>query len=309
MIDALMPRVLTASLVAALLLASAPARADDHERAEALFQEARALVQAGRYAEACPKLAESQTLDPAVGTQFNLADCYEHIGRTATAHALFGEVARIARAAGKFDRERSARERATALEPRLPKARILTTKPAPGEEVRIDGTLTAVSLEARPLDPGPHTIEATAPGRRPFTQAFTATAGESVDLTIPELVDPNPPRVVEAPRSSSGRTVAVGLAGVGVAGLAVGTIAGAMALSQRSDAERDCAKDVYQFRCPTQAGTDAWNGAQTAGNVSTVGFVVAGAALAGAAVLWFVSPSPRARVGATATGVRFEGTF
>ncbi len=309
MIDAVMPRALPASLAVALLLASAPARADDHERAETLFQEARALVEAGRYVEACPKLAESQTLDPAVGTQFNLADCYEHIGRTATAHALFGDVARIARAAGKFDRERSARERAAALESVLPRLRVATTKAAPGEEVRVDGALVPPSDDARPLDPGSHTVVATAPGRTPFTRAVTARAGETIEVTIPELVDPNPPRAMEAPRSSSGRTVAVGLAGVGLAGVVVGSIAGAMALSQRSDAERDCAKDVYQFRCPTQAGTDAWNGAQTAGNVSTVGFVAAGVALAGAAVLWVLSPSPRARVGATATGLRLEGTF
>src|SRR6478735_9605838 len=67
-------------VVATLLFASARAGAaspTDQAKAEALFDEGRRLLAAARFAEACPKFAESQRLDSALGTLLNLGDCYE----------------------------------------------------------------------------------------------------------------------------------------------------------------------------------------------------------------------------------------
>ena len=96
----------------------------DKAAAQSLFDEGRKLMSAGKYAEACPKLAESQKLDPGVGTQFHLSDCYEKLGQTASAWAGFLEAASSTKSMGQGDREKVARDRAAALAPRLSKLTI-----------------------------------------------------------------------------------------------------------------------------------------------------------------------------------------
>lgn len=312
-----MHRAAAASAALFLWLSTVPtAHAQGVPTAESLFQEARALVDQARYSEACPKLEKSLELEPAVGTQFNLADCYEHIGRTASAHAMFEEVASIARKAGKFERERSAKERAAALDPKLARVRVVVAADAPGLEVSVDGVaLDRAKWSAPfPVDPGTHRIAAAAPGRRAFEGSFEGRASSIVDAPVPELAEiAQRPREAapvrgapDAPRGPAPLTYIAG--GVGIAALATGAVAGALSLSRRSDAQNECPKEVYAFRCPTVSGADAWNGATTAGDVATVGFVVAGVALAATAVLWIAtSHSPRPR--STASSFQMGGSF
>src|SRR5450432_1599182 len=60
--------------------------------AQALFDDAKRLVQEGDAASACPKFEESERLEPGIGTKLNLADCYERVGRNASAWVLYLEV-------------------------------------------------------------------------------------------------------------------------------------------------------------------------------------------------------------------------
>jgi hypothetical protein len=59
------------------------ANADDKPDAAALFAEGRRLMAAEDYAAACPKLAESQALDPQPDTALDLALCYQGASRIA----------------------------------------------------------------------------------------------------------------------------------------------------------------------------------------------------------------------------------
>jgi thioredoxin-like negative regulator of GroEL len=98
-----------ALLATSLVLAPTLARADDTAGAQALFNDGKKLMTSGKYADACPKLEESQRLAPAIGTKFNLADCYEHTGRLASAWAAFLSVAAAARKRRATGRRRSSR--------------------------------------------------------------------------------------------------------------------------------------------------------------------------------------------------------
>ena len=74
--------------VVLLALVARVAHADDERpsaRADRLFGEAMALIEQGNYRDACPRLDESQRLDPGLGTQYNLALCEVRIGKHASA--------------------------------------------------------------------------------------------------------------------------------------------------------------------------------------------------------------------------------
>jgi hypothetical protein len=86
------------------------------------------LVKEGKYADACPKLEESQRQEASLGTQFYLADCYEHVGRTASAWANFVEVADKARMAKENAKEQAARARANAIESKVCRCRRATAR-------------------------------------------------------------------------------------------------------------------------------------------------------------------------------------
>jgi serine/threonine-protein kinase len=205
-----MPRPsITILLAVSFLVAPRLARAGDSPAAQALFDDAKRLMKAGRYDEACPKLQESQKLDGGMGTQFHLADCWQHIGRSASAWSLFREVESQAHALGQAARERVAHDRATALQPFLSNLVIVPRDDGQtvAMEVRRDGTVVERSQwrVSVPVDPGPHVVALAAANKRPWqTNVDVPPNGKTVTVelpalaTLPDLVPP-PPAVAAAP--------------------------------------------------------------------------------------------------------------
>jgi hypothetical protein len=182
----------------ALLLLPRVARASDPAAAEQLYDEAKRLIASGHYAEACPKLEQSQKLDAGIGTQFHLADCWQHLGRTASAWALFREVASEARASGQTGRARVAKDRGDALEPFLSKLSISPgiASTIPGLVIRRDGN--EVPRESWgtpvPVDPGTHDVNATAPDKQTWEKSVDVQGqGKVVSVDVPVLADVAPP--------------------------------------------------------------------------------------------------------------------
>jgi hypothetical protein len=199
-------RTVPAALVALAvgLTASHGARAQGGEAAAtALFDEGRKLMAAHKYAEACPKLAESERLAPSGGTLINLADCYEHTGQTASAWVAWKDAAARANAAGKADVEKRALSKAAALEPTLSRLTVSvdSASDVAGLEIKNDGVAVghAELGVALPVDPGSHLVEATAPKKKPFSTKVDVAAKQTdakVTVTLedePEAVAPPPP--------------------------------------------------------------------------------------------------------------------
>jgi hypothetical protein len=236
--------VVGAAIVTVALSHPAGARAqatDSAAQADALFNQAMALRSAGNDAAACPKFLASKQLAPAVGVSLYLADCYERIGRNASAWKEFREGEKVARARGD-KRADVAAQRATALEPTLGRLTVSASPQVkPGTEVSVDGaTLSREYLgSALAVDPGDHVVTVASAGQpaRTFVAHVDAshpTAVVSVgepDAASPPAAAPVPATVDTTPAEPAaptdhrlgGRVAGIALMVVGAAGVGIGT--------------------------------------------------------------------------------------
>ncbi len=308
-----------AALVSAAIFWSAAARAqggDPGAMAEALFRSGRELMASGRVSEACPKFAESNRIDPKLGTLMNLALCHEKAGLTASAWAEYLRAASLAQRTGQSERERVAREHATALEGALGHVVIAVSAPAE-TQVTLDGQ----PLEAGgfgtpiPLDPGDHVVRATAPGKKAFVESFRVVDSAPDHTThvpaldpdaTPEAAPPPAPPASVAPtpaesHSPSGqRAVGFAIGGAGVVLVGVGAFFGVEALSQKHTAENDCGATFC-----TPAGQDAMSSMKTSETVSTITMLAGAAAVGTGAYLVLAAHSAApVRLGPSGRGIR-----
>src|ERR1700712_1639874 len=116
----------TLPVIAAIIVATGRAHAQA-AAADALFDSARTAMAKGDFAAACEQFRASDKLDPALGTELNLAECEEQRGHLASAWALYRTAGE--QLAEKDERLALAHARASALERRVPK---LTLSLAPG---------------------------------------------------------------------------------------------------------------------------------------------------------------------------------
>ncbi len=303
----------TAPAVIAILVAfSRPAAAQpgnaNAAAAQALFDDAMALMDHGKPAEACPKLEKAQRLDPGMGTQYRLAECYEKTGRIASAWALFVEVADAAKAANRPEREVVARQRAAAVESRLVKMKVSVPGPVAaiaGLEIQRDGSVLDKALwgETVPVDPGEHTVVATAPGKQRWESKGAARPSNlRLEVTVPILQDV---ATSASPKASAARRSLVPafvVGGVGVVGIGVGVALLAASSGALEDAEASSAalrangqSCGPKFSNYAGAATCTDLAAQTAKvdalhNGGLIPLVVGGAALGGA-LLYALWPS------------------
>jgi hypothetical protein len=325
-----------AIVLGALLPSSAHAQsAADKAAAQALFDDAQKLAGSGDWTSACPKYAESNRLDPGIGVKLYLADCYEHVGKTASAWAMFGEAEEYARKAGDA-RAAVAHQRAERLTPRIVQLVIAVPSPAAGLAVRRDNEDVGSAQWGVPVpvDPGPHAISASAPGKAPWSASVDAKDGAgTVRVEVPTLADapsaaatpaPAPPAATSGPTTPPAtdaggadtghtqRVVALVAAGAGVAGVAIGSAFGLVAKS-KLDQSND--GHCHDGNLCDATGVQLRSDAKSDALASTIAFVVGGAGLAAGAVLWFTAPKAATTVGVSPVvtdrfaGLRLGGAF
>lgn len=280
-------------LATCLVAMRAAGAQSDVESAERLFDEARSLMLAQRYEEACPKLEQSQRLDPGLGTRLNLADCYEHTGRPALAFQEFSQVAVESAALGEQERADVARKRAARLEAKI--ARLVVAVPLVNEPINLEILRNSSPIpradwnRTLAVNPGRVTLEARAPGHVPWTKHLDMPAGSSIRVEVPMLnpILPRAPTDLEGDGENAEqlRTAGVVAAGLGLIGVGVGTYYGLRApvLYQRSQDQGCNAQD----ECPEDA-LETRRRALRAGDTATVAFIAGGAFIALGATLYLV---------------------
>jgi hypothetical protein len=304
-----------ATLLAALAVSGA-ARAQGKSQADVLFDEGTALMNAGKYAEACPKLEQSLKLDPGVGGMLWLADCYERAGRTASAYNQYKAAEKLA--ADTKDpkgRDKVANKHAAALEPKLSKLILMPPTPLPaGLEITRDGEKVDVTQlgVAIIVDPGAHAIVVNAPGSKRWEKNVDVppdggTASVVLVVVSETKVEAPPPPPEPSDPGTPLRIGGLVVAGVGLVGVGLGTAFGVIASGKLSDSNADNHCDA-QNTCDA-TGLGLRSDAQSAATISTVGFIAGAVLIAGGITMFVLAPkkSPAQTALAPAIGGGFYG--
>lgn len=306
------PRSLASLLVFGIFLWSGRASAqssDTDADAERLFREGQKLMEAHRFGEACPKFEGAYQKDQQLGTLLNLAYCHKEQGAVWQSWLEFRQAELKAIALRLDGRRDFARARMVELEKLLAPVVIDPSK---------DLVLTAVLVEDRQVpdaesgspfaaEPGQRRVTFRAKGKKDVVQLVTIVkGGKAQHLGVPPMQDEaraskseaEPPPAALPATSDFGRpqrTVGLVLSGIGVVGLAVGSVFGIMTLggNECNDGKVGCSAGARDELSQKAA-------------VSTISFVAGGALLLGGGALWLTAPSakPRTTVGGVARGAR-----
>lgn len=300
--------------------ALAQAGAAEKTTAEALFDEGVKLMKSGNFQEACPKLENSQRVDPAVGTLLYLGECYEKVGRPASAWATFREAQSAAESTGQTKRAQTAKQRVEKVEKDLAYLQIdadESTKTLPGLRITRGGVDAGTSIIGAPVpvDPGEVTIEVSAPGHQNYVVKVTVQARSRQSLLIPALAvkeepkpppEAAPPPVAPAPLTptpvlpppappaaeeggmSTLAVVGLVVAGAGVAGAGVGTFFGLRAMSEDKKAdEGSCNANVCQEKADFEHSDKAVSNAK----IANVAIGVGGGLFVAGGLMFLFAPS------------------
>ncbi len=305
-------RLTLAASVALIAVATSasPARAQDAQSqamGRTLFNEGMSFFTKGDYESACPKFEASLKQFPGLGTRGKLAECYEKLGRFASAWQQYREVAQLATRQGDPTREQIAAERAKSLEPKLSYVTIVVppARDVTGLVIKRGGRVLERSKigSAEPVDAGSVAMEVSAPERKTFTGQITVMNGQSARFEVPALESLTPAATAapssatsDAPPASGSEPLAwhkpVGLVlvGTGIAAFAVGGVLGVAAKSKYDGAFDGGGCDRGSKTCDGP-GQSAVDDARSQASLSTILFGAGGVLVVAGAIVLLTAPS------------------
>jgi hypothetical protein len=283
--------------------------ADLLKKARGQFQQATEMEQAGNYSAALQAFREVGQYKMTPQIRFHIALCEEKLGKLVAALGGYELALADAEAVGPAFKQ-EVETTVTALRARIPKVVIQRGAGAQAAEIDLDGvTLGNSSLGVEsPIDPGPHTVNATARGYKDFETTFTVAEQETKEVKVvlealpveereaQERGDTHDRGPAESAKKPRWHWIAGGV-GVGVGAVAL-IVAGVFYMQEQSNL-----RDVTGFcggkpTCPfsnPDGGPEAlkkYNDAKTYDKIA-LGSVIAGGVFVGAGVVFFLLPAKK----------------
>lgn len=269
-----------------------PPKTPEKIRADGLFEDGRKYLVAKEYALACTAFEQSQEADPAIGTQLNIALCYEEWGKVAAAYRAYLEAERLAKAKSD-DREKGAHLKVDALAPQVPHLQV---------EIPADADVATVFLldgkeidraklaDDQLVEPGPHILEARVPSRPPKETKIDLKPGERRKVTIAVPRPEVKTLVTTTPRKKGRLYGGIGLVTGGAVAVGVSSFVALVARQDYADAIKDCPDKV----CESRASFDATQSARKRATIMT--FVGAGGVVLAGVGVYMIMTSRGKRV-------------
>jgi hypothetical protein len=307
---------------------SASARAT----ARSLAREGSDAQKKGNYALAADRFQRAEDLVDAPTLLLGLARAQVGLGKFVEADETYRRILRAPPPTGAPAPFAKAVEEASKEAPAVAARRAWVTVVVQGpsspqvliDDVAVPGAAIGIKLAC---NPGAHTVKATATGFAAAERPFAIAEGTSQTIPIPmeREAPPPPPAPVaqeepkpeatplpsspppeESSPGSGQRTAGIAVLGVGIAGLVVGGVTGAIALGKHGSLSDSCPDG----HC-TADQTGAVSTYRTFANVSTVAVIAGGVVAATGLTLFLTAPSRSSQVGVYAgpMGAGFTGKF
>jgi hypothetical protein len=242
----------SSSILAALALtsfagtAAAEPTAAEKETARALMAEGDKAFDAKRYDAALKAYRAADALVKIPTTGIWVAKTCERLGLLVEAREAAITVGRLPKPPGESAARGAARAEAEALAraltPRIPSVKIAVSGVEPeSAEVRIDGVVVPAPALKQPykVNPGAHAIAGSAPGYRPASASVTLKEGQEGEAALVFERDPSAAASASPSGKPARKVHPLIYAGsiTGGAGLLLGVVTGALALTTASSAK------------------------------------------------------------------------